>query len=511
MASVLQLDLPKTRRSPELLGAAVVGLLILLLAYMPTVLARYAWNDDYQVFEHSRTEPLQNAGLFQKQLGDGRVVGAYLVIAFRLVPDPYTLWPLKTLSFLGVVALFLMVWAYIAPKSRHVGYVAAAGLAATFLLPSWHVFVAYAALWPGPLLAALCLGGTLLMSRPSPLRLLLAIALQIPCWSSFPLLALLPIGFILTVAMAKKQASAILARNLSRTLAVLLASFVATVLLTRLAQSVFNSSVSERVALTGPGDIGTKAGFFVSRIVVTSFRPFFVDSPLPWIAAATAAPFMLLLLWVVLRQARALAESPLLRLGLVGATIMLTASPMLLWQENVIDWRLTTVITWTSLAGTYMGLCSLLENSDSRPLTVAPLVVLAVASGALVIAGLSSSISILTGIYKKPFDTSQTMLANALRSCAVSGQFASVQVLPAVEYLRTNRLGDFSLPTDLALPWAAQWAVQAAVQHGLVPDFPSSTPVSSLSADAARATPAETCLIEIQPIVSSIVHGLDVQ
>jgi hypothetical protein len=499
------LDMPASQRYPRSWAPPLAGLVVLIAAYLPTVLSRYAWNDDYQVFEESRIEPITESGLFAKQLGDGRVVGAYLVAGFRLVPDPYTLWSLKVLSLVGLAALFLTLWPHVAPKSHPAQFIVAAGFAATFLLPSWNVFIAYAALWPGPILVALSTYGVLLLKKPSLLRWVLAILLQIPCWSTFPLLSLLPLGVVLVVGFARQQPIIVLIRNAVVTMVLLVVSFIVCLAATVLVQRYFSARPSDRVALLTSDEVQSKAFFFVSRIVTTSFRPFFIDSPTALFAAITAAPLVLVLFIVTIRQAKALKEHSLLRMACVALTILLTASPMLIWNENVIDWRLITVISWTTLAAASVGLWSQLVPKGTGT-TVGRQWALVGTSVALIVAGTLSVNHVLRNIYSGPFEDSQAQIRDVLRQCVESGKVESLRVIPASTNTRVERLGDFSLPTDLALPWAAQWAVNAAVVYGpYSTSFDSTAELAPLSA-RQRGEAVDGCSISIQPIVDSVVR-----
>jgi hypothetical protein len=206
-------------------------------------------------------------------------------------------------------------------------------------------------------------------------------------------------------------------------------------------------------------DLAPKAWWFVTRYLATAARPFLVDSPSPIEALLTAVPILLIVtigLWLMTAGALFERATHFLLLSLI---VPLSVAPLLVISESQIEFRLLPAISMTLIFYLAASLRDLFKRAMTRVRVPKPppmpSIVLVVAMVAL--AGFATKWDI-EGTWTVPGEIKETFLRGRIDQLDPRTQSVAV-ILPSPPFGTGSawgahdRLGDYTVTTDLSVPW----------------------------------------------------------
>jgi hypothetical protein len=488
--------------------ATIAGVLIISLAYAPGSLSEAAFSDDYAVFDtiHSGQSTL----LFD--IGNGRpLAGLIRQVSFSFMGELSDLRILRALSLMGLIATFIALglrWRK-SPNATVAIFASSIG----FLLPGFMFTVQWATPWfhTWSLLLALISWGLWSRNR-MPYRCLgcagmISVFLIYPPNACF-FLAVMAVEFTMERLPVGEAWSRL--RNAFLLLAITLASGLLAAKFTILATG---ASQSARADILTIGEMPGKALWLVTRPIVTSLRPFLVDSPDPWVAGLTALPLLLLLLVGIAAQSHAISERFLSRASLVLIPLIASVLPNLITSENIYEFRNYRNLSWGVFTVASVLAVEWLHSRVAQP---------AVASGrriaitrqwacGLLAAGLGLGIILhandrYAALIGDPYAAKTTFLTRSLEECVSNRSTREVTLVsPRGPFPVLPRLGMFSMVTDLSQDWVPISNVRqlsAEISGGVPWKVRLYSPSDELGVD-------QSCVIRLEVLRQELLQALD--
>jgi len=225
--------------------------------------------------------------------------------------------------------------------------------------------------------------------------------------------------------------------------------------------------------------------------------PIMIDSPTPKIALITALPVIVILIFGIKRQSQHLGESIFYRGIWVALPLVLTLIPLMITSDNQIEFRVLPGYSWgiAALASFFLLvfidllLRPLIANVKVRGFT------LLIAPAALSLVAVLTINSHYTDLFGAPYQKKNAFLNTSISSCLKSGSIKSVLILPPkLPFPSFQRLGVFSMSTDLASEWVPKPNVELLLrQRGI------NAPVAYRTTRPLVGEVAETeCVIDLE-------------
>ena len=441
-------------------AAPVVAALAVLCVYLPSVLRRSAWSDDYPIlFETNLSSGLSR----------GRPVSTALqILGFQAAGSIDGLRFLRILGLLGTVALVWWIARFLLVNGLQPASAALFAISTGFL-PTFHFSVGWATVFLAPwqcLLAAIAgilwvdaEGGNRFRHRMVAGFCLTFLLLSYPpsamfCWAVLAV----------RLTLRRDDAPTALRQVISMGVLVTISSCLSLLTIAGLSYQIENGDPHLFRFVGSLPEFAEKLVWFVSHPVVVGARPFSTFSPSPILALVTAGPVLIVIAAGLYLSARGSTLGRLAAVALVGLSSALTMTSHLVASDNQIDYRFMTGLTvsmWILLLLSVKQVAqSLMGTKARRSLPVVGLVSLLLVTVLFAVTARTS----IDRLFLKPFDSKETYLLDHLVDFDETRHNQVVLITPTIWPSR-SRLGVFSTVTDLSHPWVLRPNIQLLLQE----------------------------------------------
>jgi len=411
------------------------------------VLRSGAFGDDYS-FLHSiqfdSGEPI-----LRHNFKEGRYISGLLhYISFSNVSTVSGLVALRIASFFGMLATFLTL--YITYRKSLSNTQILYLIPLLFSLPIFSQYLGFATTWAGfwglclSLVATKLLLNARRLLQASGFLLLLSLyflSQLLPFW----VFAFLAFNFLVN----KSQLNEMLRLTLRVVYLQLLAGITSQVFRI-LINNQLNIEESGRIQLVSTEDITAKVYWFFSRIFVSVLRPYQIGSPSSFEAFLTSSlMFLLILFTFVLARKKFTPNKPtkivILEFALIQALAILSLAPLLLWNQNQIEFRLIGAGSFVTVSILWVSLLQIMEVERKMFLNVGLLSLILF----LVLLNVSRTLELRT----KPFESKERFITSSIQHCEEAGKEGKLVIKMPEVWPKRNLLGDYSIGTDLQMSW----------------------------------------------------------
>ena len=430
----------------------IVAAISLFAIYLPGVISRGVWSDDYP----SLSDPY---GVQVHASRDGRpLYGFALQFVFGLANVANNLWYIRFFALIGLLLLSDLVIKILSDSIPNLRVTVAC--VGAFSIASFQVSVHWATIflfgW-GAYFALL--GFTLIVKGPKKDKLL-GVLLLTASSLSYPVLTffIVPIVFLISYEIGNKVGS--LRKNtIAATIGIAFSAFLALVInLTslRLRGLTFN----DRVSFISISDFPSQVLWFLSRPLILTFRGYSIDSPGSVEALIGFILVNLLILTGITIRFKTFPKVFKNYLLLISFTLF-SMAPLFFPDQQQVDVRYVTVGSWLisymsiSAAFLIFGKISLVGYRMNGILVSVAFVILFFFSVNF------RYFSVIQPIYNK----TSTFISGEVSSCNSQQILSGVYVLPReTEWPSNQYIGFFSQITDLASNWVPLNAVKVEIQ-----------------------------------------------
>lgn len=219
------------------------------------------------------------------------------------------------------------------------------------------------------------------------------------------------------------------------------------------------TGISPRAALLAPGEVPDKVSWFLTRYLATAARPFLLNSPSTGTAILTAVPVLAVVAVSIPLSMRGNTRQRIGLTSILFVLLPLCSLPNLLVAENLVEFKWLGALCSTMLIYLAAALWTIRTKVVGKRYPVAvglPLsILLLILSATIALANTNSVLS----TFVIPGEISQTFLSSEVDKVPVSSDLTMHVILPdppfgpASAWGNTGKLGDYSTPTDLSHPW----------------------------------------------------------
>ena len=440
-------------------NAKVFGLAIIFSSFFIGVFRESFWSDDYPALIGTRA-------MATHLLADARPTSAGLLSAsFSLLNSPSHAWILRTLALLGLALIFLFVSKKLEnTKDRDFGVIA---IAIAFCLPSFQMYIHWVTAWYYPWAGLAGLYSFQLWSTNSLVRRISAVLVLGLALTTYPPAALFFFATFSVIGAVNGSASAGVLKDARRGATLFIFASVLAGLVATFSLKVAGVSSSDRVRLVNFSEIPTKIVWILSRPIVVGLRPFTVDSPNPKFALMTAFPMLLLLVVGVARQSRRLRENALHRALSQMVPLLLSLAPIAVASDNQIEFRIIPGYCWGAALGAfYLFIESQTLLHKLRASRIPKLELKWFAPAILSFVAIGTVNLHFNQLFGSPYQVKTAFLNSEISGCLEKGGTDSIVIYPPkTPFPVYQRLGVFSISTDLASTWVPQPNVELLLRQ----------------------------------------------
>lgn len=455
--------------------------LSLMCAYGFGVVYLTFWTDDFAGIADNQANSLH-------MIKDTRPLGALLLyITFEVVKfDFLFVVVFKLLGLIGIIALgHFLLNNLVSPRVTRpeLAVIISIGLC----LPAFQVQAHWLHMWLTSWLAL----ASLLSYRSWILgRRFRAIVLLAGVFLTYPPMAFWIFTFGgLTFFLSKKDSKKGL-KELSDQVILFIFGFLLSRLVSLLVIKNLDAAVNDRVGFVSFTDVSTKMIWYITRPLVSAFRPFMIDSPSDQFAFVTAFPFISLFFGLLINSfvsRNNSAKENFSQIFLFCIWIMIFSSAhILVTSNNQFEFRMVSNLHFAILFFILYGLIQLklLRGARKKFLLISLLVI---------------SISTVNIRYYDlmfvPFKLKNEFIKSELIKCNSSDEYKGVHVItPSIAFPMHDRLGDFSIVTDLSYSWVLEGSIIYVVESGNFHKFSN----SQIQIDDKRTTNKELfCAVDL--------------
>jgi len=466
-------------------------LLAFLVSNLWQVFRDLAFADDFSFLYVVNV--VKDNSLLEHNFREGRYLsGIFQHAGFYLAKNVDGLVLLRFLSFLG---LMLLMWnirkRYVASLDSHAS---SKILVALFLLPVFTQYIFFATTWMAFWilnLVWLATLKTLEAGKKSSCIALLLITVAGFFSQSFPFWTFAFLGLHLLIEELNIESQI---RITLKMLFLVAGGTLLNVITTLVINNLLSLGFSSRIDIVDFDDIPEKLFWFLSRPLILIYRPFLIDSPRALEALIVFAVMFALTLFLFLRSREEQfgMESQRVKLqkfGILQFLILLSLTPLILWNQNQIEFRLVGSGAFLALSIMVVSIVKISKHSYNS--------VSRFTSGILVVVLiLIPMLNVLRfeEFRKSPFELKEAFIERSLTKCRIAAkEFDIVYKLPE-NWPTRNLLGDYSVGTDLQMPWVppsdiALKGLELSIKVDKIDEF-KGAPID------------KTCLIDFQKFIN---------
>lgn len=436
----------------NLLGKVNLRLtLSLMSAYGFGVIYITFWTDDFAGIADNQANSLH-------MIKDTRPLGALLLyITFEMVKfDFLFVVAFKLLGLIGIIALGHYLMNNLASSRVSISDLAVI-ISIGLCLPAFQVQAHWLHMWLSSwlALASLLSYKSWILGRRFRATILLACVFLTYPPMAFWIFTFGGLVFFLSEKDSKKGL-----KDLYDQIILFLFGFILSRLVSLLVVNALDTDVNERVGFVSFTEVPTKMIWYMTRPLVTAFRPFMIDSPSEQFAFVTSLPFVFLffgLLIISFVRRGTFTKEKFSQLFLFSLWIMIFSSAhILVTSNNQFEFRMVSNLHFGILFFILSGLVQirLLRGARKKFLLISLLII---------------SISTVNFRYYDlmfvPFNEKNEFVRNELMKCNSNDEYKGVQVItPTIAFPMHDRLGDFSIATDLSYSWVLEGSIIYVVE-----------------------------------------------
>jgi hypothetical protein len=460
MLLALKFIMAITEKLRYLTKVQAMGLLLIFAAYAPGVLKESFWSDDYPAL-------VDTPGIVDHLLRDARPTSAGLIsVSFSMLGSPQNAWLLRLLALLGISILYIVISRYLSlPKNSIIANIS---IAIAFCIPTFQMYVHWAIAWIYAWALLMSVLAFIFWRSEVSWKKVFGVIFLVAALTTYPPAALFYLALISVKGVFINSRSREILTELFQGLLLLLISLVFASIFIFFSMRLSHVVASNRVSLITLSDIPHKIVWLVSRPIVIGLRPFLIDSPRPIWALATTVPILFALFVGLKRQSSRIGESYLARGVVIALPLLLSLIPIAITADNQIEFRILPGYCWGILSISTFLLVSEVQSTLAKT----PWREMLKKSISFVVVALISFVAVLTTnlhywqLFGDPYQKKTIFLTKEISSCALSGNFNSVLILPPkTAFPSLPRLGVFSTVTDLASGWVPEPNVQILLKQ----------------------------------------------
>lgn len=425
-----------------------VGLALILAAYSFGVFKESFWSDDYPAL-------LDTESVTNHLIKDARPTAAvFFSISYQLLNSPSNAWFLRFLALVALLLIFLFLSKQInAGKNQNY---AVLSIAIAFCLPSFQMYIHWSITWFYLWAALASITSYHFWTSKRVSGKILAVLLLVAALTTYPPTALFFFSAICVINTLNEVKIEKFFIQIIRGALLLAISGVLAVLTVVATLKLTSLPPNNRVSLLTLSELPEKVYWLFSRPIVVGLRPFAIDSPSAKVALLTSIPILLLLILGIWRQSQNLDESVLMRSICVVAPLLITLTPLLITNDNQIEFRVLPGYSWgvASLAAFYVSTLIRAKFQDSNLTRNLKVTFSSCILFALAMVSITSINSHYVDLFQRPYQLKNAFLEAEIVDCSSRGAFRAVVILPPTRpFPVLPRLGVFSMSTDLASSW----------------------------------------------------------
>ena len=425
-----------------LLVSNSISFFVISSSYLVGVIKESFWSDDYLFLSNLSSS-------FKDNVADFRPTLATLFrLGFGILNGPTDAWILRALGFLGLVLLFATVSKGLSRRTNSALPVFAAAVG--FCLPCFQMGVHWAAGWLYTWSALLGIVAFDLWVQATK-RKIFAVLIMTLALTTYPPFAFFFFAKIAVDNVIGNETTKTLLKQIRQGVTLSALSAFASLILAAGFLRFFHVERAARVSVVGIMEFPQKMYWLISRPLLSSFRPFQIDSPSPTRAIITAVPIVIVLVIGILHQAKLLNERFFFRFIAALFSLSLAIAPLIVTSANQIEFRLISGLSWgiTTLVIYFIlqGLGSLGRN-PGVPSGLSHLLVFASISSLSLLAVVTTNTH-YRELFLIPYQGKTYFINKNIQACP--SETKSILVLPPTEIFPTRkRLGVFSTITDFS-------------------------------------------------------------
>lgn len=487
----------KTKLRNRLDKVKAIGVLVILFAYAPGVFKESFWSDDY-------TALMDTQDVVNHLLRDARPTAAALLSpSFSLIKDPANAWTLRCISLVTLLLIFLFITKLISgSKYREIGTFS---IAIAFCLPSFQMYIHWSTTWFYLLATLSGLYAFHFWSSKLAYRKILAVFLLVLALTTYPPAALFFFSVVAITNILNESKNHKFFAEASQGIILLFISGLGSILVVFITMQLANISPNRRVALVTLSAIPEKISWLLSRPFVVGLRPFMIDSPTAKMALITSIPVLLVLFFGIKQQSRQLGESIFYRVLGVALLLLLSLAPIVITSDNQIEFRVLPGYSWGVAVMASFFLLVMIRSwidplkMNARLKGVALFVVPAILS----LVGIITINSHYSDLFRGPYQKKNAFLNAKISSCFDSPSMKSVVITPPkIPFPVLQRLGVFSMSTDLASTWVPKPNVELLLRQAKI-----DVPVVFVETRPLDMRGASTeCVIDLEEFRESLTY-----
>lgn len=310
----------------------------ILIVYLPAIWFSYLWSDDYSAYIKP-TETGRHAIL------DGRpLYGLAIEVFFSSVNS---VGDLRFIRFVTLLLMyFLMFWVvnYLSPSMSR-GQVIIYVLVA-FSLPTWSNVVFWGIAFVVPLSALLSCIGLDLTIRGRPILKILGLSLLICGGLVYPPATYFPLVIFFAREYFLMSSPRILGLKIIKGFFIVSTTLFITYIMNKLLIVKLSSTqLNERYQFIAINELLEKSYFFVTRLLVQSFRPFFISSPSIYLVILQFCSILLIIILGIRLNYGTWRDA--IRIFVILVLVLtLSLFPFLVARDNQIEIRYFIASNW---------------------------------------------------------------------------------------------------------------------------------------------------------------------
>jgi len=437
-----------------------ISLLVILLAFSPGVFMESFWSDDYKSLVN-RDE------VVDLLLSDARPAQAMATIfGFSLINGPGDAWILRGLALTALIFLFLLIAKQI-DKSRQRSF-GIFSIAISFCLPSFQMYIHWAQAWSFLWAALAGLLAFLFWATGTVPKKILGVLLLVFALTNYPPTALFYFSAIAVVNVINRSNTSKIIKETIQGVFLLVISAVVSMIVVATSLRFSQVHPTGRVRLISFHEIPDKIFWVLTRPITIGLRPFMIDSPVPWFALVTAIPALIIIFFGIKAQAQFSNKSTILRGFAIASLLILTLLPVIVTPENQIEFRIISGYCWGITSLVIHFILTMIDqhfvtaNIKSRFRVIIPLIIPITLSLMCIFTVNTHYFELFNNSYRQKTTFLETKISKCFNTSGVKEVFILPPKLP---FPSVNRLGIFSMSTDLYSGWVAKPNVELILQQ----------------------------------------------
>lgn len=423
------------------------GLAIIFLSLLPGSIKKSLWMDDYPFLWGTLSNDPE---VIEFMLSSSRPILAFFTFIISQFSFNFFFYSyLKLIGFMGVAFTYFLIatrWNRLHYQSFMIPIAALA-----LCLPTFQTYTFWASAFTyswAPGLSIISLN--LWEQKHNKLRFL-AVLIFSMSFLIYPPGAFFCFGLIAVEYWMTKRSTESMARE---TYSVCLLASIGTSLALIIFYSYLNLlelSSSQRNELVRVGDLPRKLSWYLSRVILSSLRPFQISSPNIFEAILTLSPMIICFALGIYKRLQIVSTKFFPHILMLFLPLFISSFHILVLKENQFEFRFFPGQMWATFVIASYFFLDIIKHKLQTRLSRQFLFFVASFISIIVIAKTNS---VFDEVIKRPFDIKTQYLKNLISECNLKAQNAAIvfKLLPTKQIF-LNNLGSYSISLDSHYDW----------------------------------------------------------